>query len=101
SPQEVDSLVRLAAPLFDIRRMRAVHPYAFIFSDDSLHTPPYFVYEADQVEHVVFELGPLSVREGRRPIRTEERTMDCTVTVALYNDIITAGADPMLAITLA
>ncbi len=100
-PQAIDSLVRLAAPHFDIRKIRAGHPYAFIFSDDILHTPHYFVYEADQVEHVVFGFDPLSVREGRRPIRTTERSMSCLVTGALYNDIAAAGADPLLAMQLA
>lgn len=101
SPQMIDSLVRMASPNFDIRHMRAGHPYAFIFSDDSLRTPHYFVYETDQVEHVVFGFDPPSVRVGRRPIHVEERSMTCTVTGALYNDITAAGADPMLAMQLA
>jgi len=101
SAQAIDSLVRLAAPAFDVRRMRAGHPYAFIFSDDSSHKAHWFVYEVDQVEHVVFGLDELSVTEGRRPIRTEERSLTCAVTGALYNDIADAGGDPLLAMKLA
>ena len=101
SAQAIDSLVKLAGPSFDVRKMRAGHPYAFIFSDDSVRKAHWFVYEVDQVEHVVFELDRLGVTEGRRPIKTEERSLTCTVTGALYNDIADAGGDPMLAMKLA
>jgi hypothetical protein len=100
SAQVIRQLVRLL-------RRTSTPPHAgrpsvrLIFSDDSLRKPYYFVYEADQVEHVVFGLDPLSVHEGRRPIRTQERAVDLTVTGALYNDITAAGADPMLAMQLA
>jgi len=98
----VHALVELAAPHFDVRRMRAGHPYAFIFPEDSAHTPAYFVYEADQVEYVVFGIkGSVEVSVGRRPVKTSDHSIACIVTGALYNDFAKAGADPMLAMHLA
>jgi murein DD-endopeptidase MepM/ murein hydrolase activator NlpD len=101
SAQRIDSLVKMAAGVFDIRKMRAGHPYAFIFDADTSRQAHWFVYEADPVEHVVFGLRPLSVRVGRRPIHTAQRGVSVIVTGALYNDLTDAGADPMLAMQLA
>ena len=97
----IDSLVRLATPAFDVRRMRAGHPVAFIFSDDATRTPEYLVYESDAVEHVIFHLRPpVSVRVGHRPVRTEERTVSVVVNGSLWNDLQLAGADPVLTLQL-
>lgn len=101
SAQAIDSIVRLAAPVFDVRKLRAGHPYAFVFADDTVRKAHWFVYERDPVEHIVFGLAPLSVRVGRRPIHTEEKRVACTVSGALYNDLSDAGGDPLLAMKLA
>ncbi|MEO8066449.1 MAG: peptidoglycan DD-metalloendopeptidase family protein [Flavobacteriales bacterium] len=100
-PGKVDSLVKLADPVFDIHKMRAGHPFAFIFTDDGTHTPQWFVYEADPIEHIVFKLSPLSVDVHHRPVKVEERAVACTVTGALWNDLGSCGADPALAMKLA
>lgn len=97
----IDSLVRMAAPVFDIHRMRAGHPCALIFTDDETRIPAFFVYEADQVDHVVFTLRPpMDVRVHERPVRTERRSISVAVTGALWNDLEAAGADPILALKL-
>lgn len=97
----IDSLVRLAAPMFDVRRIRAGHPVAYIFTDDDVRAPEYLVYEADAVEHVIFHLRPpVSVKVGRRPVRTEERTVCVEVNGSLWNDLRSAGADPALTLQL-
>lgn len=101
SATAVDSLVRLAANAFDVRKMRAGHPYAFIFTDDAERTPKYFVYEESPVQHIVFALDELGVDVHLRPIKTEERSVACTVTGALWNDLEKCGADPALAMKLA
>jgi murein DD-endopeptidase MepM/ murein hydrolase activator NlpD len=100
SAQAIDSLVKMAGPMFDVRKMRAGHPYAFVFANDTSREAHWFVYEADQVEHVVFGLHPLSVRVGHRSIHTTETSVTCTVNGALYNDLSATGADPMLAMKL-
>lgn len=99
---DVQTLVDLARPHFDVRRMRAGHPYAFIFKEDSALAPAYFVYEADPVKYVVFHLQDgLDVTTGTRPVKTTEHSIACMVTGALYNDLSNAGADPQLAMQLA
>ena len=98
----IHGLVELASPHFDVRRMRAGHPYAFIFQEENTLSPAYFVYEADPVRYVVFHLrDSLAVNLGERPVTVEERSIACKVTGALYNDLAEAGADPQLAMQLA
>jgi hypothetical protein len=91
-------------PHFDVRRMRAGHPYAFIFDEDNTLSPEYFVYEADPVE--VRGVPPDMIATGgtHRPASGDgdfEHSIACSVTGALYNDIAEAGADPQLAMQLA
>ncbi|MCB0793927.1 MAG: peptidoglycan DD-metalloendopeptidase family protein [Flavobacteriales bacterium] len=98
----VDSLVRLAEGVFDVKRMQVGRPIAFVFTDDEAHELRYFVYEVDLVEHVVFSTqAPLGVRVGRREIDTQVAQVSVPVTGALYNDLDQAGADPMLSMLLA
>lgn len=98
----IHGLVELALPHFDVRRMRAGHPYAFIFDEDNTLSPEYFVYEADPVRYVVFHLhDQVGVQMGERPVHVQERSIACSVTGALYNDLSKAGADPQLAMQLA
>ncbi|HEY0976184.1 MAG TPA: peptidoglycan DD-metalloendopeptidase family protein, partial [Flavobacteriales bacterium] len=83
------------------RRLRAGHPYALIFTDDQARVPSYFVYEADAVDHVIFNLrAPLSVEVGQRPVHTEEKSVSVAVTGALWNDLQKAGVDPSLTMKL-
>lgn len=97
----IDSLVKLAKPVFDITRMRAGHPMAFIHPEDTTLPPAYFVYESDMVNHVVFDLRPpYSVRMEKRPVHTEEHSLSVEVTGALWNDLVDAGANPALAVEL-
>ena len=101
TPRLIDSLVKVAAPVFDVRRLRAGRPIAFIFDNDSLKRPRYFVYEADQVQHIVIGLTPPSARKVLRPIDVTERSASVTVTGSLYRDLSEIGADPMLTMQLA
>lgn len=101
SAATVDSLVRIAEPMFDVHRMRAGHPIAFIFKDDGTRAPQWFVYEASPIEHIVFSLSPLNVHVHERPVVVHERAVACTVTGALWNDLSSCGADPALAMQLA
>ncbi len=101
APALIDSLVRLAEPIFNVSRMRAGHPFAYILPEHDSATPAFFVYEADQVDHVVFDLRqPCSVRLEKRPVRTEEKSLSIEVTGALWNDLVNAGATPDLAVEL-
>ncbi|MFN3874475.1 MAG: peptidoglycan DD-metalloendopeptidase family protein [Flavobacteriales bacterium] len=98
----IEALIAKADGLFDVRRLRAGHPYAFIAPDSAGSAPRYFIYEADPVRYVVFHLVPGReyVTLGERPAQTALSAIAVTATGALYNDLARAGADPVLAVHL-
>jgi murein DD-endopeptidase MepM/ murein hydrolase activator NlpD len=99
--EAVQALVQRSRGLFDVRKLRAGFPYAFIFPEEG-SGPAYFVYEPDPVEYIVFDLrrDSLNVTIGERPVETTRHHIACAVTGALYNDLAAAGADPVLAVLL-
>jgi murein DD-endopeptidase MepM/ murein hydrolase activator NlpD len=102
SASVVEALVSKAEGLFDVRKLRAGHPYAFIAPDREGAAPHYFIYEADPIQYVVFHLLPGNeyVTLGERAVTVTQHAIAATVTGALYNDLAKAGADPMLAVLL-
>ncbi|HQW07017.1 MAG: peptidoglycan DD-metalloendopeptidase family protein [Flavobacteriales bacterium] len=98
----IQGLVELASDHFDVRKMRAGYPYAFIFKEDDTLHPDYFIYEADPVRYVVFRLRDgVSVHVGERAVKSTAHSIACLVTGALYNDLASVGGDPQLAMQLA
>ncbi|MBK9146697.1 MAG: peptidoglycan DD-metalloendopeptidase family protein [Flavobacteriales bacterium] len=102
SASVIETLVSKAEGLFDVRKLRAGHPYAFIAPDRKGATPHYFIYEADPIQYFVFHLLPGNeyVTIGERAVTLTQHAIAATVTGALYNDLAKAGADPMLAVLL-
>jgi murein DD-endopeptidase MepM/ murein hydrolase activator NlpD len=98
----IEALVSKAQGLFDVRKLRAGHPYAFIAPDSAGSAPHYFIYEADPIRYAVFHLmaGNEFVTLGERPSVLTQHAIATTVTGALYNDLERAGADPVLAVLL-
>ncbi|MBK6341509.1 MAG: peptidoglycan DD-metalloendopeptidase family protein [Flavobacteriales bacterium] len=102
SASVIETLVSKAEGLFDARKLRSGHPYAFIAPDREGATPHYFIYEADPIQYFVFHLLPGNeyVTIGERAVTVTQHAIAATVTGALYNDLAKAGADPMLAVLL-
>lgn len=102
SASVIEALVSKAQGLFDVRKLRAGHPYAFIVPEADGSAPHYFIYEADPIQYVVFHLlaGHEYVTLGERPSVFTQQAIAATVTGALYNDLARAGADPVLAVLL-
>jgi len=102
SASVIEALLAKAEGLFDVRKLRAGHPYAFIAPGVAGASPHYFVYESDPVQYVVFHLLPGSeyVTMGERAVEVTQHAIAATVTGALYNDLARTGADPVLAVLL-
>ncbi len=74
----VNALVERSHGMFDVRKLRAGYPYAFIFPESGSGAPTYFVYEPDPIEYVVFNLrqDSLAVTFGQRPVGTPHAPQD-------------------------
>lgn len=98
------AIVDLAAKtrdVFDVRGLRAGHPYHLYLRRDSTHTPAYLIYEPDAVRYVVYSLADsLGARLGERPVTVTEQTTSGVITGSLYNTLLEQDVDPLLAVAL-
>ena len=91
-------LARKARPVFNVRQMQANKRYRVYRQGGSAQ---HLVYQRDPVRYVAFGLGDsLTVREGKRPVTTVERTVTGTIQNSLYEALDRSGADPALAFRL-
>ncbi len=101
SYQTIDKLARKSKPIFDVRKIKYKNPFHFFFSNDSLKTPSYFVYEIDAVDYIIYHLNDsLFITRGKKPIHTELRTATGVIKSSLWNTMKENNINPVLAIEL-
>jgi len=101
SMASIDLIAKKSTLVFDVRKIKAGNPYSLFQNRDSRTGTRYFVYEADPVEYIVFELfDSLRIYKGRKEVETYVRTASGIITSSLWNAIKNRGLDPMLAIRL-
>lgn len=97
-------LLDCSKDIFDARKMRAGQPvYAFYPLCDSLCTgcPDYIVYHNDRISKTVFACGDsLWAYQIQMPVRHDTLTADVTIRSSLWNDMLDAGASPLLILKL-
>ena len=99
--KEIHELAQKAKLVFDVRKIREGNSFAFIFGQDSVPQPEYFIYEESPASYIVFTLkDPLSVHRGEKPIERILTEAGGTIESSLWNALADQGADPQLAITL-
>ena len=100
----VQKLVKEADGVFDIRALRLGNEYEFFYKKDSLlgkGDAAYFVYERDALSHIVFSLkDSIHVSVFKKNVVAQKKYVEVTVNTALWNDVINAGASPLLALKL-
>ena len=95
-------LATLCDTVFDVRRLRADNTFEAYYSTDSLKTLEYVVYHNDMVRTTVFHCtDSMYVTRIDKPTTTERRYADVTIKESLWNDMIKAGASPLLIAELA
>lgn len=89
--------------VFDVRSLRKGASYQVYYPDDTLEraVPSYMVYWQDRINGYVFRCRPpYSARKVSRPVMTERRYADVTISSSLWNDMLDAGVSPLLIISL-
>ncbi|MBO6169659.1 MAG: M23 family metallopeptidase [Bacteroidales bacterium] len=89
--------------VFDVRRMRAGnHLEAYYQPDSSGRKLNYVVYHNDMIRSTVFSCSDsLYAWTVDKPVKKERLTTDVTINSSLWNDMIDAGASPLLIVDLA
>jgi murein DD-endopeptidase MepM/ murein hydrolase activator NlpD len=97
----IDKIAKKAKKVFNVRRIKSGHEYSVLFTQDSLKTPEYFVYENTPVEYIVFDLrDTLNVFKGAKEIIKHRKQIKGSVESSLWNAMVEAGSDPLLSIEL-
>lgn len=100
----VQRVIKEAEDVFDIRKLKLGNEYEFFYEKDSLSgkgDAAYFVYERDALSYIVFALkDSIHVSVFKKEIVAEKKYVEVTVNTALWNDVINAGASPLLALKL-
>lgn len=97
--QQAYDLTQACDTVFDVRTLRVGQGYRAYYGD-AAH-PLYLVYERDKVGSVVFDCTePYRVWTYEKPIETESRYADVTISSSLWNDMLKAGVSPLLIISL-
>lgn len=100
----VRELMKACGDEFDIRKIKVGNGYEFFYEKDTLSgkgDAAYFVYERDALSHVVFGLkDSIFVKVVKKEVVAEKKYAEVTVNSSLWNDVIQAGASPVLALKL-
>ena len=99
---DVFKLTSMCDTVFDVRKLRADNDIEAYYRRDSLRTLEYMVYHNNMVRATVFHCtDSLFVNVVDKPTVREKRFADVTIRESLWNDMIKAGASPLLIAELA
>ncbi len=97
----INSLSLLSDTIFDTRLVRAGNEYTVYYSNASLSTPHYFVYEKNRVDYAVFHVSDsLYVTNYSKPIIIKDRLDSVTISNSLWVDVVDKDLSPELALEL-
>ena len=101
---EIYHISLLPDSLLDERRIRRGNPYAFLSPADSSGNPgtSFFIYEKDPLNYVKVGITPDSIwaENGAKPVTTNLKFASGTIETSLWESMMNADINPMLAIEL-
>ena len=101
SPAKIHEISQRCKDIFDVRSIRRGQNYTLFLAQDSLRTPEFFIYEKNALEYVVIDFKETAdVYVGKKDIVTKEETANIIINSNLWNAMVDAQTDPMLAVTL-
>lgn len=99
SAQDAYNLSDASDSIFDVASIRIGNTYR-VWKNGS-GAAEYLVYDIDRMKSVVFRCRePYSVWFVEKPVLTETKYADVTIRSSLWNDMIAAGAPPLLILSL-
>ena len=99
SAQDAYNLSDASDSIFDVASIRIGNTYR-VWKNGS-GAAEYLAYDIDRMKSVVFRCRePYSVWFVEKPVLTETKYADVTIRSSLWNDMLAAGAPPLLILTL-
>ncbi len=97
-PTQLEQLVDLCNPHFDVRKIKPEQKWISLFESDSASTPNYFIFEKNRREYVVFSIADsLAVWTDAKPVQKTRRTVSGRITRSLYHTLADIGVTPEIA----
>lgn len=97
--QQAYDLTMACDTVFDVKTLRVGQAYRAYYDDENVLQ--YLVYDRDRVTSVVFDCTePYSVTTYSKPTEIQRHYADVTINSSLWNDMLAAGASPLLIVSL-
>lgn len=102
TPQEADSITKIAAPVLDAKKIRAGMNYYTFTSKDSVAEIRYIAFAKTLTDYAVIDLTGDTARafEFNKPVKIVREYVADTLNSSLWNVIKENGVDPLLAVKL-
>ena len=103
SAQQAYNLATICDTVFDVRKFRAGNEMDAYYSGDSLARKlEYVVYHNDRIKSTIFKCSDsLALWTYEKPVEIRHRYADITIQSSLWNDMLAAGASPLMIVDLA
>jgi murein DD-endopeptidase MepM/ murein hydrolase activator NlpD len=99
---EIDRLAKESVSVFYVRKIAAGKNYTILCKKDSIEKAEYFIYEANAIDYVIYDMrDSLMITKGKREVTTEINTASGIIKSSLYQTLDDADVSPVLAIEMA
>ncbi|WMJ73081.1 peptidoglycan DD-metalloendopeptidase family protein [Cytophagaceae bacterium ABcell3] len=98
--EAINEIANLSKDVFDPRYIRAGHEYTIYTNKDSLNTPQCLVYDANQIERIVYKFDSLQVYKHYRDVDTIRREIGGVIYSSIYETLNENNASQLAAIEL-
>jgi murein DD-endopeptidase MepM/ murein hydrolase activator NlpD len=100
SGEDTYKLIQVSDSIFDVRKFRAGAAWQAYYQDST--ELRYLVYEEGRVRSIIFQCrDSLAAWKYDKPVERQEKVADVTIHSSLWNDMLDAGASPLLIVELA
>ncbi|MBO4634078.1 MAG: peptidoglycan DD-metalloendopeptidase family protein [Bacteroidales bacterium] len=100
SGEDTYKLIHASDSIFDVRKFRAGNAWEAYYADST--TLQYLVYQDSRVRSIIFQCrDSLAAWKYEKPVERQEKVADITIHSSLWNDMLDAGASPLIIVELA
>ncbi|MDR1055627.1 MAG: peptidoglycan DD-metalloendopeptidase family protein [Prevotellaceae bacterium] len=97
----INQLVLLPPDSFDLRKIKAGNTYKAFYTNDTLNTLSYFVYELSATDYAVFNLcDSLQIKLDKKQVNVVRKTGSATINSSLWNAVVNNGMNLLVTFEL-
>ena len=98
---DIYSLTQASRGIFDLKKIKVGNSYKVFFTKDEDRRLAYLVYEDTKTSFVTFGVhDSIFVKVSEREIESRLKMASVTINSSLWNDVVRAGYNPLLALRL-